>query len=83
MIKITKTTRIFSIDTHLSKWLDSKSNGNTYPNIILREIFDIEHDKGSSFVRNIKYNLRKLEEKNKSLNENIKILKETIEKLKK
>ena len=43
-------------------------------------MFNIERDKGSSFVKNIKYNIRKLEEKNGSINEK---LEGAIEKLKK
>ena len=63
---MSKTTRIFSIDNHLSEWLDTKSSANEFLNIILRQMFNIEHDKGSSFIRNIKYNLKKLEEKKTS-----------------
>jgi len=68
---ITKITRIFSIDTNLSEWLDTKGGANEFLNIILRQMFNIERDRGSSFVRNIGYNLMKLEEKNRLLNEKV------------
>jgi len=68
---MSKTTRIFSIDTSLSEWLDTKSGVNKYLNIILKQVKNIEDDKGSSFARNIGYNLMKLEEKNQLLNEKI------------
>ena len=71
MSKVIKTTRIFSIDPSLSEWLDTKSGTNKYLNIILKQIKDIEHDKGSSFARNISYSLKKNEEKNQLLSEKI------------
>ena len=77
---MTKTTRIFSIDTSLSEWLDTKSGVNKYLNIILKQIKNIEDDKSSSFARNIGYNLMKLEEKNQLLNEKIEKLEQKNQK---